>query len=177
MRFVDDLQAEDAASGGEIGNIADREHPLRMQARQQAVELPGQRLRHVHQLAAAEIVIDLAEADVDVARLHMLAVEVLGGRPEIALAENADVERAVRRRRRPGRVAGEVEDEGGLQQIFAARLRHRRGAGGGIGESRGGVLGADVYRRRREDEAEERCGSGGPRQTWEEILGCHMVMP
>ena len=90
MRLSTIFSAEDAAAGGEIGNVADREHPLRMQARQQAVELPGQRLRHVDQLAAAEIVIDLAEADVDVARLHMLAVEVLGGRPEIVLAENAD---------------------------------------------------------------------------------------
>src|SRR5262245_4226616 len=69
---VDDLQSEDAAAGGEIGNVADREHSLRMQARQQAVELSGQRLRHIDELATPEIVTDLVEEHLDVALPQML---------------------------------------------------------------------------------------------------------
>jgi hypothetical protein len=149
-----------------------------MQARQQAVELARQRLRHIDELAAAEIVIDPVEVDIDVALSQMLPVEILRGRPEFVFPEDAEIERPIGRRRRPGGIAREVEDEGGLQQILAARLRHRGGVCGRIGERRRGVLGARRHRRRcREDEAEERCGSGGPRQTWEEFRWCHMVMP
>src|SRR5215467_9979410 len=73
---VDDLQPEDAAASGEAWDVADREHALRMQVRQQAVELAGQGLRHVDELAAREIVADAVKAHVDIALAQMLSIEI-----------------------------------------------------------------------------------------------------